>query len=143
MENNTNKKKENLQMWANKPLLPFQRKADILNARSTIKQNIIQNNLEKALEMQQKILQKYSDTTKNLLIEYLFIGWKVKNSQTKENKEIKIFSTMKYGNIRLREIEKDPYLSLFASGIRGQTLCEVKAAADELSKCEEIQKLYT
>jgi len=136
------RKKEDLQIYANKQLVPFRRKADILNARSTIKQNMMQDNLETAHEMQQNILQKYSDTTANLLKEYLFIGWKIKKTTTKDE-EIKIFSTVKYGNLRLKEIEKDPRFSLLASGLKGQTLCEVKAAADELSKCEKIQKLYT
>ena len=101
-------------------IIPFQTtKADSLNAISAV--NRIAENKEKkrVVTTQEKILANFSNICVNFIREYFFIY-----NHT-------IFSQMKYMNIGLTEIRKDPRFIANAA-LKNTVLSEVKTACDEL-----------
>ena len=109
-------------------IIPFQSsKADSLNALSTVNRIAEKKEKKRIITTQEKILANFSDISVNFIIEYFFIY-----SHT-------IFSPMKYMNIGLREIRKDPRFIANAS-LKNTVLSEVKTACDELlSACYSSQ----
>ena len=101
-------------------IIPFRAsKADSLNAISAVNRITEKKKEKRLLIIQEKILSNFSDTSVNFIREYFFIY-----NHT-------IFSTMKYMNIGLREIRKDPRFIANAS-LKNTILSEVKTACDEL-----------
>ena len=101
-------------------IIPFQSsKADSLNALSTVNRIVEKKKEKEVVTIQKKILANFSDIAVNFIQEYFFIY-----NHT-------IFSAMKYMNIGLREIRKDPRFIANAS-LKNNILSEVKTACDEL-----------
>ena len=101
-------------------IIPFQTsKADSLNVLSTINRIAEKKKEKGVVSIQEKILANFSDTCVNFIREYFFIY------------DHTIFSAMKYMNIGLREIRKDPRFIANAS-LKNNILTEVKTACDEL-----------
>jgi len=110
-------------------IIPFHTdKADALNAISTVNR-IVEKKKEKIIiTIQKKILANFSDTCVNFIREYFFIY-----NHT-------IFSTMKYMNIGLTQIRKDPRFIANAA-LKNTILSEVKIACDELlTACHPSQQ---
>ena len=107
---------------ARQEIIPFQTsKADVLNAISAINRIAEKKKEKRQIIIQEKILANFSDTCVNFITEYFFIYNRT------------IFSPMKYINIGLREIRKDPRFIANAS-LKNNILSEVKTACDELLK---------
>ena len=101
-------------------IIPFRTsKADSLNAISAVNRIAEKKEKKRIVTTQEKILANFSDTAVNFIREYFFIY-----NHT-------IFSTMKYMNIGLQEIRKDPRFIANAS-LKNNILTEVKTACDEL-----------
>jgi len=109
-------------------IIPFQSsKADSLNALSTVNRIAEKKEKKRIITTQEKILANFSDISVNFIREYFFIY-----SHT-------IFSPMKYMNIGLREIRKDPRFIANAA-LKNTVLSEVKTACDELLEaCHPLQ----
>ena len=109
-------------------IIPFKNKADILNAISELNRIAEKKKEKRVVTIQKKILANFSDTCVNFIREYFFIY-----NHT-------IFSTMKYMNIGLREIRKDPRFIANAA-LKNNILSEVKTACDELlTACSPLQQ---
>ena len=105
---------------ARQEIIPFQTsKADVLNAISAINRIAEKKKEKRVITIQEKILANFSDICVNFIVEYFFIY------------NHSIFSTMKYMNIGLREIRKDPRFIANAA-LKNTILSEVKTACDEL-----------
>jgi len=105
---------------ARQKIIPFQTsKADSLNAISAINRIAEKKKEKRVITIQEKILANFSDISVNFIREYFFMY-----NHT-------IFSTMKYMNIGLREIRKDPRFIANAA-LKNTILSEVKTACDEL-----------
>jgi len=100
-------------------IIPFKNKADILNAISELNRIAEKKKEKEVVTIQEKILANFSDTCVNFVKEYFCIY------------DHTIFSTMKYMNIGLREIRKDPRFIANAA-LKNTILSEVKTACDEL-----------
>jgi len=101
-------------------IIPFRTcKADSLNALSAVNRIAEKKKEKRIVTTQEKILANFSDIAVNFIQEYFFIY-----NHT-------IFSAMKYMNIGLREIRKDPRFIANAS-LKNNVLSEVKTACDEL-----------
>ena len=101
-------------------IIPFRSsKADRLNAISELNRLAEKKKEERAIIMQEKILANFSDTCVNFVKEYFCIY------------DNKIFSAMKYMNIGLGEIRKDPRFIANAA-LKNTIISEVKTACDEL-----------
>jgi len=100
-------------------IIPFKNKADILNAISELNRIAEKKKEKRAITIQEKILANFSDTCVNFVKEYFCIY------------DHTIFSTMKYMNIGLGEIRKDPRFIANAA-LKNTILSEVKTACDEL-----------
>jgi len=100
-------------------IIPFKNKADILNAISELNRIAEKKKEKRAITIQEKILANFSDTCVNFVKEYFCIY------------DHTIFSTMKYMNIGLREIRKDPRFIANAA-LKNTIMSEVKTACDEL-----------
>jgi len=109
-------------------IIPFRTsKADSLNAISAVNRIAEKKEKKRIVTTQEKILANFSDTAVNFIREYFFIY-----NHT-------IFSTMKYMNIGLQEIRKDPRFIANAS-LKNNILTEVKTACDELlTACHSSQ----
>jgi len=117
---------------AKQEIIPFQTsKADVLNAISAINRIAEKKKEKRQIIIQEKILANFSDTCVNFITEYFFIYDRT------------IFSPMKYINIGLREIRKDPRFIANAS-LKNTILSEVKTACDELLKaCQQNEYTTT
>ena len=106
-------------------IIPFQTsKADSLNVLSTINRIAEKKKEKGVVTIQEKILANFSDISTNFIREYFFTY-----NHT-------IFSAMKYMNVGLREIRKDPRFIANAA-LKNNILTEVKTACDELlSACQ-------
>ena len=106
-------------------IIPFRTsKADSLNAISAVNRIAEKKKEKEAVTIQEKILANFSDICVNFIREYFCIY-----NHT-------IFSTMKYMNIGLAEIRKDPRFIANAA-LKNTILTEVKTACDELlSACQ-------
>jgi len=113
-------------------IIPFRSsKADRLNAISELNRLAEKKKEERAIIMQEKILANFSDTCVNFVKEYFCIY------------DNKIFSPMKYMNIGLTQIRKDPRFIANAS-LKNTILTEVKTACDELlTACHQINEHTT
>ena len=113
-------------------IIPFQTsKADSLNAVSTVNRIAEKKKEKGVVTIQKKILANFSDISVNFIIEYFFIY-----NHT-------IFSPMKYMNIGLTEIRKDPRFIANAA-LKNTVLSEVKTACDELlAACHQINEHTT
>ena len=101
-------------------IIPFQTsKADSLNAISAVNRIAEKKEKKRVVTTQEKILANFSNICVNFIREYFFIY-----NHT-------IFSTMKYMNIGLTEIRKDPRFIANAA-LKNTVLSEVKTACDEL-----------
>ena len=101
-------------------IIPFRTsKADSLNAVSTVNRIAEKKKKDRVITIQEKILANFSNISVNFIREYFFIY-----NHT-------IFSAMKYMNIGLREIRKDPRFIANAA-LKNTVLSEVKTACDEL-----------
>jgi len=115
---------------ANQEVIPFQTsKADKLNAISELNRIAEKKKEKRVITMQEKILANFSDTCVNFVREYFFIY------------DHNIFSTMKYINIGLREIRKDPRFIANAA-FKNNILSEVKTACELLSGNADIRMLF-
>ena len=114
---------------ARQKIIPFQTsKADILNAISALNRIAEKKKEKRVVTIQKKILANFSDTCVNFIREYFFIY-----NHT-------IFSTMKYMNIGLTQIRKDPRFIANAA-LKNTILSEVKTACDELlTACHSSQQ---
>jgi len=110
-------------------IIPFRSsKADRLNAISELNRLAEKKKEERVLTIQKKILANFSDTCVNFVKEYFCIY------------DNKIFSAMKYMNIGLGEIRKDPRFIANAA-LKNTILSEVKTACDELlAACCPLQQ---
>ena len=90
-----------------------------MNAISTLNRLAEKKKEERAIIIQEKILANFSDTCVNFVKEYFCIY------------DNKIFSAMKYMNIGLGEIRKDPRFIANAA-LKNTIMSEVKTACDEL-----------
>jgi len=113
-------------------IIPFQTsKADSLNAVSTVNRIAEKKKEKGVVTIQKKILANFSDISVNFIIEYFFIY-----NHT-------IFSPMKYMNIGLTQIRKDPRFIANAS-LKNTILTEVKTACDELlTACQQSNEHIT
>jgi len=101
-------------------IIPFQTsKADSLNAISAVNRIAEKKEKKRVVTTQEKILANFSNICVNFIREYFFIY-----NHT-------IFSQMKYMNIGLTEIRKDPRFIANAA-LKNTVLSEVKTACDEL-----------
>jgi len=101
-------------------IIPFRTsKADTLNAMSMVNRIAEKKKEKGVVTTQEKILANFSDISVNFIQEYFFIY-----NHT-------IFSAMKYMNVGLREIRKDPRFIANAA-LKNTVLSEVKTACDEL-----------
>ena len=101
-------------------IIPFRTsKADSLNAISMVNRIAKKKKKDRVITIQEKILANFSNISVNFIREYFFIY-----NHT-------IFSAMKYMNIGLREIRKDPRFIANAA-LKNTVLSEVKTACDEL-----------
>jgi len=99
-----------------------------LNAISELNRLAEKKKEERAIIMQEKILANFSGTCVNFVKEYFFIY------------DHTIFSPMKYMNIGLTQIRKDPRFIANAS-LKNTILTEVKTACDELlTACHPSQQ---
>ena len=114
---------------ARQEIIPFQTsKADKLNAISELNRIAEKKKEKRAITAQEKILANFSDTCVNFVKEYFCIY------------DHTIFSTMKYMNIGLGEIRKDPRFIANAA-LKNTILSEVKTACDELlAACCPLQQ---
>jgi len=113
---------ERLVQIANQEVIPFIiSKADKLNALSTLKRIENKKKEANALILQDNILANFSPICVNFLKKYFFI------------QNHRFFSALKYINLKLSEISKDPQFIANAS-LKGNTLTEVKNACELL--CE-------
>ena len=109
-------------------IIPFKNKADILNAISELNRIAEKKKEKRTITTQEKILANFSDACVNFVKEYFCIY------------DHTIFSTMKYMNIGLREIRKDPRFIANAA-LKNNILSEVKTACDELlTACSPLQQ---
>jgi len=110
-------------------IIPFRSsKADRLNAISELNRLAEKKKEKRVVTIQKKILANFSDTCVNFIREYFFIY-----NHT-------IFSTMKYMNIGLTQIRKDPRFIANAA-LKNTILSEVKTACDELlTACHSSQQ---
>ena len=105
---------------AHNKIIPFRTsKVDSLNAISAVNRIAEKKKEKRIITIQEKILANFSDTCINFIREYFFIY-----SHT-------IFSPIKYMNIGLTQIRKDPRFIANAS-LKNNILTEVKTACDEL-----------
>ena len=113
-------------------IIPFQTsKADSLNVLSTINRIAEKKKEKGVVTIQEKILANFSDISTNFIREYFFTY-----NHT-------IFSAMKYMNIGLREIRKDPRFIANAA-LKNTVLSEVKTACDELlTACQQPNEHVT
>jgi len=113
-------------------IIPFQTsKADSLNAVSTVNRIAEKKKEKGVVTIQKKILANFSDISVNFIIEYFFIY-----NHT-------IFSPMKYMNIGLTQIRKDPRFIANAA-LKNTVLSEVKTACDELLlACQQSNEQVT
>jgi len=113
-------------------IIPFRTsKADTLNAVSTVNRIAEKKKEKGVVTIQEKILANFSDISANFIREYFFTY-----NHT-------IFSAMKYMNIGLREIRKDPRFIANAA-LKNTVLSEVKTACDELlSACQQSNEHIT
>jgi len=115
---------------ANQEVIPFQTsKADRLNAISAINRIAEKKKEKRAITTQEKILANFSDTCVNFVKEYFCIY------------DHTIFSTMKYMNIGLSEIRKDPRFIANAS-LKNNVISEVKTACELLYENADIRMLF-
>ena len=114
---------------AHNKIIPFRTsKADSLNAISAVNRIAEKKKEKRVITIQEKILANFSDTCINFIREYFFIY-----SHT-------IFSPIKYMNIGLTQIRKDPRFIANAS-LKNTILSEVKTACDELlAECNLSQQ---
>ena len=113
-------------------IIPFRTsKADSLNAVSTVNRIAKKKKKDRVITIQEKILANFSNISVNFIREYFFIY-----NHT-------IFSAMKYMNIGLREIRKDPRFIANAA-LKNTVLSEVKTACDELLlACQQLNEHIT
>jgi len=113
-------------------IIPFQSsKADSLNALSTVNRMAEKKEKKRIVATQEKILANFSDISVNFIIEYFFIY------------DHTIFSPMKYMNIGLTQIRKDPRFIANAA-LKNTVLSEVKTACDELLlACQQSNEQVT
>ena len=113
-------------------IIPFQTsKADSLNAISAVNRIAEKKKEKEVITIQEKILANFSNICVNFIREYFFIY-----NHT-------IFSTMKYMNIGLTEIRKDPRFIANAA-LKNTVLSEVKTACDELLlACQQLNEHTT
>jgi len=113
-------------------IIPFHTsKADSLNIISTVNRIAEKKEKKRIVTTQEKILANFSDTSVNFIQEYFFIY-----NHT-------IFSPMKYMNIGLTQIRKDPRFIANAS-LKNTILSEVKTACDELlTACHQTNEHTT
>jgi len=110
-------------------IIPFQSsKADKLNAISELCRIAEKKKQKRAIIAQEKILANFSDVCVNFVNEYFCIY------------DHRIFSAMKYMNIGLTEIRKDPRFIANAS-LKNNVLSEVKTACELLSRNADIGML--
>ena len=101
-------------------IIPFRTsKADSLNAVSMVNRIAEKKKKDRVITIQEKILANFSNISVNFIREYFFIY------------NYTIFSAMKYMNIGLREIRKDPRFIANAA-LKNTVLSEVKTACDKL-----------
>ena len=114
---------------AHNKIIPFRTsKADSLNAISAVNRIAEKKKEKRVITIQEKILANFSDTCINFIREYFFIY-----SHT-------IFSPIKYMNIGLTQIRKDPRFIANAA-LKNTILSEVKTACDELlAACHQINE---
>jgi len=114
---------------ARQEIIPFQTsKADVLNAISALNRIAEKKKEKRLITIQEKILANFSDTCINFIREYFFIY-----NHT-------IFSPIKYMNIGLTQIRKDPRFIANAA-LKNTILSEVKTACDELlAACHQINE---
>jgi len=110
-------------------IIPFKNKADILNAISELNRIAEKKKEKRAITTQEKILANFSDTCVNFVKEYFCIY------------DHTIFSTMKYMNIGLSEIRKDPRFIANAS-LKNTVISEVKTACELLYENADIRMLF-
>ena len=111
-------------------IIPFHTsKADGLNAISAVNRIAEKKKEKRVVTIQKKILANFSDICVNFIREYFFIY-----NHT-------IFSTMKYMNIGLSEIRKDPRFIANAS-LKNNVLNEVKTACELLCRNADIRMLF-
>jgi len=117
---------------ARQKIIPFQTsKADGLNAILAVNRIAEKKKEKRVVAIQKKILANFSDTCINFIREYFFIY-----NHT-------IFSPMKYMNIGLTQIRKDPRFIANAS-LKNTILSEVKTACDELlTACHQTNEHTT
>ena len=117
---------------ANQEVIPFQTsKADRLNAISELNRIAEKKKEKRVVTIQEKILANFSDISVNFIQEYFFIY-----NHT-------IFSPIKYMNIGLTQIRKDPRFIANAA-LKNTVLSEVKTACDELlSACQQSNEHVT
>ena len=113
-------------------IIPFRTsKADSLNAVSMVNRIAEKKKKDRVITIQEKILANFSNISVNFIREYFFIY-----NHT-------IFSAMKYMNIGLREIRKDPRFIANAA-LKNTVLSEVKPACDELLlACQQLNEHIT
>jgi len=113
-------------------IIPFQTsKADSLNAISAVNRIAEKKKEKEVITIQEKILANFSNICVNFIREYFFIY-----NHT-------IFSQMKYMNIGLTEIRKDPRFIANAA-LKNTVLSEVKTACDELLlACQQLNEHTT
>jgi len=106
-------------------------KADSLNALSTVNRIAEKKEKKRIVATQEKILANFSNISVNFIIEYFFIY------------DHTIFSPMKYMNIGLTQIRKDPRFIANAA-LKNTVLSEVKTACDELLlACQQSNEQVT
>jgi len=117
---------------ARQKIIPFQTsKANSLNAISAVNRIAKKKKEKRVITIQEKILANFSDTCINFIREYFFIY-----SHT-------IFSPIKYMNIGLTQIRKDPRFIANAS-LKNNIISEVKTACDELlTACHQTNEHTT
>jgi len=112
-------------------IIPFRTsKADSLNAISAVNRIAEKKKEKEAVTIQEKILANFSDICVNFIVEYFFIY------------DHTIFSPIKYMNIGLTQIRKDPRFIANAA-LKNTVLSEVKTACDELLTASHQTKEHT
>jgi len=121
---------ERTKQIANQEVIPFQTsKADRLNAISELNRIAEKKKEKRTITTQEKILANFSDACVNFVKEYFCIY------------DHTIFSTMKYMNIGLSEITKDPRFIANAS-LKNNVISEVKTACELLCENADIRMLF-
>jgi len=117
---------------AHNKIIPFRTsKADSLNAISAVNRIAEKKKEKEAVTIQEKILANFSDICVNFIVEYFFIY------------DHTIFSPIKYMNIGLTQIRKDPRFIANAA-LKNTVLSEVKTACDELlTACHQTKEHTT